>query len=238
MILNRRPQRAAVDPAGAVTAADTVVGEVLLDGKRSRATRPNRSPAHSGCCRSRRSHPTVSASPISSRGHSCIRNWIRQWTRDDEAAVVERWRDRRERTVGKARRRIVRRSASTGLDGDAAGTADRADAARRANHLPRHRLSGGSARIVRRTQTARVRAEPSSRYLCPEPRLPLRRTHHRDEGGRVVAQGKPADIVTRRLRCTRYSGLQVPASSTTPNRYAPGDSAGPQYRHFGWFTTH
>ena len=77
-----------------------------------------------------------------------------------------------------AGRRAVRRSAPAGVDRDDARPGDRPAAARRADHVPRHRPPDRRARPVRAAQP-RAAAHGRARAPRPQPGVPIRRPHRR-----------------------------------------------------------
>ncbi len=106
--------------------------------------------------------------------------------------------DRGRRARRAVRRRAVRRTAAAGVDRDGPRPADPAAAPRRADHLPRHPAPDRRPRPVRRTP--RGAGPHTGRGAArPQPRRPLRHAPHRAQGGQIIAEGAPNDIVTAEL---------------------------------------
>ncbi|MBM4516828.1 ATP-binding cassette domain-containing protein [Rhodococcus hoagii] len=173
-------------------------GSVLLDGRAISSYRRRRWRAGWGCCRRPRSRRTASPSPISLPWTVPAPELLRQWSGEDEDAVVGAMAATR---VTELSARLVDELSAGSASGSGSRwccAADPARPARRAHHLPRHRAPDRTARAVPRTQRDQ-RPHPRRGAARPQPRVPLREPHHRHEEGAIVAEGAPSDIVTEHL---------------------------------------
>ena len=123
------------------------------------------------------------------RGRHPYQRLLRQWSREDERAVrVGDGADAHRGPRGPAGRRALRRAAPARVDRDGAGAGDAAAAARRADHVPRHRPPGRGARPVR--EAARRGPDAGGRAARPQPCVPLRDAPDRDARRRDRRRGR------------------------------------------------
>ena len=131
----------------------------------------------------------ITVGDLVGRGRYPHQGWFRRWSADDDAAVAAAL----EATgtadlVDRPRRRALGRPAPARLGRDGPRAGHRPAAARRADDLPRHQPPGRAARPAHRPQPA-AGQDDRDRPARPQPRVPLRRPHHRDEGRRDPRRG-------------------------------------------------
>ena len=177
---------------------------------------PARWPPGWASCPSSRSRPRASASAdLVARGRHPHQRWFRQWSTDRRGGGRRGPRGHRHRRPRRPRRSTSCRAGSASGSWIALALAQGtgADAARRADHVPRPGPPGRGARPAGRPQRARA-AHHRARAARPQPGVPLRAPPGRHEGRRHRRRGPTGRGHHRRDGGARCSAWTARSSTT------------------------